>query len=238
MKAWCWAVTAFLLVACKDTPESKVAVENKTPAVPATPPKAAEQADADPDYTHVDREQLAALCLAANMPPVTIPSDYGVLSLADGSRVPWLTVWVDEEQAAALEQPLVPAKAWTQRANEYLKDRVSTFESPPPPTPRTGREWKRMPCDGSEVFSVVITGVFFEKKSFHVIAIRGKKLAQQELPTTTSREAVFRAAFELTEKLVGQSATIATHKFFGSGEQPKAVSTEAWVNAASKSGTK
>ena len=39
---------------------------------------------------------------------------------------------------------------------------------------------------------------------------------------------------ELTEKLVGQSATIATHKFFGSGPQPKTVSNAAWVDAANK----
>ena len=45
---------------------------------------------------------------------------------------------------------------------------------------------------------------------------------------------MFRRAFELTVKLVGQPATIARHKLGGTGEPLPTVTTEDWVAAASK----
>ncbi|NVB82698.1 MAG: hypothetical protein HOV81_30255 [Kofleriaceae bacterium] len=226
-------VTALLvsLVACKGS-ESKCPEPKPAPA-PAPAPK--EVGDTDPDFIHVDRDQLASLCLSRRLPPVSYPSSYGALSLADGKRVPWLTVWVEEDKPIFEENGEVPAlsaKEWLARANGSIKWGMAHWDGKPEDSKRSPHEWWNFPCDASEVFSVVTTGVVFEKKRFHAFAMRGGKVVQEELSASTPREAVFQKAFELTEKLVGQSATIATHKLGGRGEAQKTIDHDVWVAAA------
>ncbi len=219
MRAW-YGIAIAVASACKGEPKA----ETKPAPCPTCP-----EADTDADYTHVDRDQLAALCVAARLPPVAVASDYGALTLADGARVPWLTIWNDATIADVHGYVTLDAKAWTQRVSADMKRTIESFDNLTSHT-RSGREWKNIPCDAATASSVVITGVFFEKKSFHAFAMRGTKLLQQELPTTTPHDAVFRTAFELTEKLVGQ-ATIATHKLGPSKDQLATVTTEQWVTA-------
>src|SRR4051794_13423411 len=89
------ATMSAALVGCKgkSTPNP-----TPTPAPGPAPAAATKQAEPseDPRFVRVDHDQLAALCLAKALPPGSWPSDYGALVLADGSRVPWLTMWVDE----------------------------------------------------------------------------------------------------------------------------------------------
>jgi hypothetical protein len=219
------------LIACKGSdskcPEPKPA--------PAPAPVQKEVSDTDPDFIHVDRDQLAALCLSRRLPPVSYPSSHGALALADGKRVPWLTVWVEEDKPIFEEHGEVPAlsaKQWLAGASGSIKWGMAHWDRRPDDEKRSAHEWWNTPCDGSEVFSVVTTGVVFEKKSSHAFAMRGDKLLQEELPATTPREAVFQKAFDLTEKLVGQSTSIATHKLGGRGEAQATIDTDAWVAAA------
>ncbi len=168
----------FLLTGCNDTPDAKGKVESQQPPpvpVPAPSQKPVERADEDPDFTHVDRDQLAALCLATKLPPVSGVSDYGALALADGSRVPWLTVWVDEAEATAVGEPWVSAKVRTSQASTDVKWQMSLIGPSPTPPTRTGHSWLNHPCDGSEAFWVVVTGVFFQKDGFHAVAMRGRE---------------------------------------------------------------
>jgi hypothetical protein len=89
-------------------------------------------------------------------------------------------------------------------------------------------------CEGPEPYDVVTTGVYFEKKSAHAFAMRAGKLVQEELPATTERSVVFRKAFELTEKLVGQPAKIASHKLGDHGEPTTTLDDSVWTGAAAK----
>lgn len=215
--------------AAKDAPPAS---GSQAPAGSAAPATAASSADADPDFTHVDRDQLAALCVAARLPPTSVPSDHGALLLGDGSRVPWLTVWQDEALATAAEVPPITAAAWTARARTHAAHVARTLDDRAAPRTRTGREWKNLPCTGDEVLDVVVTAVFFEKQGFRAIALRGARLLEEALPTTTPRDEVFRKAFALGEQILGQPARIASHKLMN--EALPTVTTEPWVKAAAK----
>lgn len=202
--------------------------QNAPAAAPSAKP-AASKCDTDPQFTHVDRDQLAALCVVAELPATTVPSDTGALALADGSRVPWVTVWMDAEFAAGMK-PMMTAKAWTTETKKYLEHVAMMWDRPPAPSKPDGREWRNVLCGGDEALRVVISGVFFEKSGAHAVAVRGKQILDEQLPANTPHDQVFRKAFELTTKLLGQPATIATHNVAGS--VLSTVDTEDWVKAA------
>ena len=199
------------------------------PAPAPAPKPVADKCDTDPVFTHVDRDQLAALCVVQGLPAPTVPSDFGALTLADGSRVPWVTVWMDADFAAG-DKPMMTAKAWTAEAKKYFEHVAMMWDRPPAASKPDGREWRNMLCGGDEALHAVISGVFFEKDGAHAVAMRGKQILDESFPAKTPREQVFRKAFELTTKLLGQSATIATHKL--AKDPLPTVDTEEWVKAA------
>jgi hypothetical protein len=71
--------------------------------------------------------------------------------------------------------------------------------------------------------------VFVDKAGMHAIAMQAGTVAEEAVPGT-AREPAFRRAFELTEKLLGQSATIATHDL--RGVTLPTVDDGLWVEAA------
>ena len=225
MKASLVCVAAAVL-GCKgkECPPTQNASAPETSAKPV-----ADKCDTDPVFTHVDRDQLAALCVVAELPATTVPSDTGALSLADGSRVPWVTVWMDADFAAGMK-PMMTAKAWTTETKKYLDHVAMMWDRPPTPSKPDGREWRNVLCGGDEALRVVISGVFFEKDGAHAVAVRGKQILDESFPAKTPHEQVFRKAFELTTKVLGQPATIATHKL--AADPLSTVDTEAWVKAA------
>ena len=193
------------------------------------PPSAAKPApptacDADPDFIHVDRDQLAALCIESEIPPTYWAPTHGALQLADGQRVPWLGIQLDER----VRDPA--GKDWIARTREALHDMISLHDGPVPPEgKRTGSHWYNMPCSRMEAFTTVVTVVALDKKgNAHVYAIRGDKMLDQDLGKAEG-DAPFRTAFELTEKLVGK-AKIANHNLAGS--TLSTVDYEAWQKAA------
>jgi len=186
----------------------------------------------DPSFVRVDRDQLAAVCLAQRLPPSSYPSDYGALVLADGSRVPWLTVWVDERYAKATSKPLVLANAWKKSALDVIEGGTKGPPKEQKPTP--GKIiWMNELCADGNAADVAITGVFFQKDGFHALAIRGDDIRSARMPVSTPRDAVFRKAFELTDELLGgkREAKIATH-VLGGGNALATVTTSVWVKAA------
>lgn len=221
-------IVMLVVVACKGGASKDAPATTGSAAPPALSPVA----DADPDFTHIDRDQLAALCVAARLPPLAVASDYGALVLADGRRVPWLTLWEDEDLAAVAGAPPISATAWIGRARAYAGRVARIRDDRPAPRERTGREWKNVPCTGDEVLDVVVTAVFFGKQGFHAIAMHGPQLLEQALPATTPRDDVFRKAFALAEQIVGQPATIASHRLMN--DALPTVTTEPWVEAATK----
>src|SRR5262249_23279543 len=105
-------------------------------------------------------------------------STYGALQLADGTRVPWLTVSVEEANAGA---KAVPEKTWLAGAKDAIDDMRMTWGKRPERT-TTGDWWLKFPCRGDEVFWVVTTGVFFEAAGTHIFAMREKQLLEETLP--------------------------------------------------------
>ncbi|HEX5061235.1 MAG TPA: hypothetical protein VFV99_17835 [Kofleriaceae bacterium] len=225
MKA-AFVIVAAAVLGCKgkDCPPTQNAPVPETSAKPV-----ATKCDTDPVFTHVDRDQLAALCVVAELPAPTVPSDTGALLLADGSRVPWVTVWMDEQFAAG-DRPMMTAKAWTAKARAYMERVARSWDRPPQPSKPDGREWRNVLCGGDEALRVVISGVFFEKGAAHAVAVRGKQVLDEQMPANTPHDQVFRKAFELTTKVLGQPATIATHKL--AVDPLSTVDTEDWVKAA------
>jgi len=61
----------------------------------AAKPAPATKCDADADFVHVDRDQLAAVCLEAELPSTYWRPWHGALKTADGRRLPWLALQID-----------------------------------------------------------------------------------------------------------------------------------------------
>ena len=214
-----WLVV-LALVACTD--------KKKEPAPPPAKPAPPTQCDTDPDFVHVDRDQLAALCIEAEVPSTFWRPVRGALKLGDGQRVPWLAIQLDERVKEDLA-----INDWIARARAALHQRITTFDTPPAPEgKRTGSHWYNLPCQDTEVFTAVITVVALDKKGdAHLFAIRGDKMIDQTL-VKPEGDSAFRAAFELTQKLLGQSAKIATHQLGGASGQLSTVDYDAWLKAA------
>ena len=221
---------AFALAACSSS-NSAPAPSTGSGAAPTPTIVEKPAADRDPSFVHVDRDQLAAVCLAGRLPRTTPMPVHGALTLADGERLGWLVVSSYEELDPVRGERVVLADAWLTEAKETLRDLVESEAGNARPRPRDGKSWLHVPCDYAEATRVVVTGVFVQPKTVELVALHGTKALTRSLPKGATKETIHATAFALLEELVGQQASIATH--VGEGTQPfSTVQDASWTAAA------
>lgn len=196
------------VVACKgdaSKPATAPAPASGAASTSADKPAPAPQPRRDPAFVSVDRDQLAALCLAARLPRTYETPEYGALVLRDGTRVPWLAFTAKEEHDRLVEREPLLAKAWRKSAAEVLPLEDGTASA----TATSDTLFR--PCGSGEA-NVVVSGMFQQKDGFHLVTVRGQKQLEKLLPPTTPPEEAYATAFTQIEELVGQPAAIAEHR--------------------------